>query len=47
MIESLQGVISSCNGAAVSWKSAKQTVIATFIIKAEFVACLKGAKQAA
>lgn len=32
-------------GGAVSWKSAKQTIIATSIMEAEFVACFEGMKQ--
>ncbi|KAM1863258.1 hypothetical protein ACFX14_003628 [Malus domestica] len=34
------------NGGAVSWKSAKQTVIATSTMEAEFVAYFEGMKQA-
>lgn len=33
-------------GGAVSWKSAKQTVIATSTMEAEFIACFEGMKQA-
>ncbi|TQD89904.1 hypothetical protein C1H46_024535 [Malus baccata] len=33
------------DGGAVSWKSAKQTIIATSIMEAEFVACFEGMKQ--
>ena len=33
-------------GGAVSWKSAKQTIIATSTMEAEFVACFEGMKQA-
>ncbi|KAM1185013.1 hypothetical protein ACFX2G_014666 [Malus domestica] len=34
------------SGGAVSWKSAKQTIIATSTMEAEFVACFEGMKQA-
>ncbi|XP_048439406.1 secreted RxLR effector protein 161-like [Pyrus x bretschneideri] len=39
------GYIFMLNGGAISWKSAKQTVIATSTIEAEFVACFEGMKQ--
>ena len=45
--KSTGGYIFMLNGGAVSWKSAKQTVIATSTMEAEFVACFEGMKQAA
>ncbi|TQE12286.1 hypothetical protein C1H46_001939 [Malus baccata] len=44
--KSTGGYIFMLNGGAVSWKSAKQTVIATSTMEAEFVACFEGMKQA-
>ncbi|KAM1128224.1 hypothetical protein ACFX15_037517 [Malus domestica] len=45
--KSTGGYIFILNGGAVSWKSAKQTVIATSTMEVEFVACFEGMKQAA
>ncbi|KAM1913352.1 hypothetical protein ACFX14_001304 [Malus domestica] len=44
--KSTGGYIFMLNGGAVSWKSAKQTVIATSTMEAEFVACFEWMKQA-
>ena len=35
-----------CNGGAISWKSSKQTVIADFTMKEEYIAASKAAKEA-
>ncbi|KAM2924483.1 hypothetical protein COP2_040580 [Malus domestica] len=45
--KSTGGYIFILNGGAVSWKSAKQTIIATSTMEAEFVACFEGMKHAA
>nr|XP_028954626.1 uncharacterized protein LOC114823298 [Malus domestica] len=45
--KSTGGYIFMLNGGAVPWKSAKQIVIATSTMEAEFVACFEGIKQAA
>lgn len=44
--KSTGGYIFKLNGGAVSWKSAKQTIISTSTMEAEFVACFEGMKQA-
>ncbi|XP_070676342.1 secreted RxLR effector protein 161-like [Malus domestica] len=44
--KSTGGYIFMLNGGAVSWKSAKQTLIATSTMEDEFVACFEGMKQA-
>lgn len=38
------GYIFMLNGGAVSWKSAKQTIVSTSNMEAEFVACFEGMK---
>ncbi|TQE08250.1 hypothetical protein C1H46_006217 [Malus baccata] len=43
--KSTGGYIFKLNGGAVSWKSAKQTIISTSTMEAEFVACFEGMKQ--
>ncbi|XP_050147510.1 secreted RxLR effector protein 161-like [Malus sylvestris] len=43
--KSTSGYIFLLGGSAVSWKSAKQTVIATSTMEVEFVACFEGMKQ--
>ncbi|XP_068328125.1 secreted RxLR effector protein 161-like [Pyrus communis] len=43
--KSTGGYIFMLNGGAISWKSAKQTVIATSTMETEFVACFEGMKQ--
>ncbi|XP_050131521.1 secreted RxLR effector protein 161-like [Malus sylvestris] len=45
--KSTWGYIFMLNGRAISWKSAKQTVITTFTMEVEFVACFEGMKHAA
>ena len=44
--KSTGGYIFKLNGGAVSWKSAKQTIVSTSTMEAEFVACFEGMKQA-
>lgn len=44
--KSTGGYVFLFGGGAVSWKSAKQTVIATSTMEAEFVVCFEGMKQA-
>ncbi|KAM1011590.1 hypothetical protein ACFX13_047685 [Malus domestica] len=44
--KSTGGYVFLFGGGAVSWKSAKQTIIATSSMEAEFVACFEGMKQA-
>ena len=44
--KSTGGYIFMLNGGAISWKSAKQTIVSTSTMEAEFVACFEGMKQA-
>ncbi|XP_068321563.1 secreted RxLR effector protein 161-like [Pyrus communis] len=44
--KSTGGYIFMTNGGAISWKSAKQTIISTSTMEAEFIACFEGMKQA-
>ncbi|KAM2808794.1 hypothetical protein PS2_043635 [Malus domestica] len=44
--KSTGGYIFMMKGGAVSWKSAKQTIVSTSTMEAEFVACFEGMKQA-
>lgn len=44
--KSTGGYVFMLNGGAISWKSAKQTVISTSNMEAKFVACFEGMKHA-
>ncbi|TQE12682.1 hypothetical protein C1H46_001702 [Malus baccata] len=44
--KSTGGYIFKLSGCAVSWKSAKQTIVSTSTMEAKFVACFEGMKQA-
>ncbi|KAM1627938.1 hypothetical protein COP1_016316 [Malus domestica] len=44
-MKSTGGYIFMMKGGAVSWKSAKQTIVSTSTMEAEFVACFEGMKQ--
>jgi hypothetical protein len=44
--KSTSGYIFLLAGRAISWKSSKQTMVATSTMEAEFIACYEGTKQA-
>ena len=43
-IKSTGGYVFMLNGGAISWKSAKQSIISTFTMEAEFIVCFEGMK---
>ena len=44
--KSTSGSLFVCNGGVVSWKSSKQTMIADFIMEAEYIAASEATKEA-
>ncbi|XP_050133151.1 secreted RxLR effector protein 161-like [Malus sylvestris] len=44
--KSIGGYVFMLTGGAISWKSAKQTIVSTSTMEAEFIACFEGMKQA-
>lgn len=44
--KSTGGYVFMFTGGDISWKSAKQTIVSTSTMEAEFIACFEGMKQA-